>query len=56
MMLYTTLQEFATSLNYRGLRKVAGAANDPALDRVLVLLGATRPGTSSSSRTACSCS
>ena len=38
MMLYTTLQEFATSLNYRGLRKLAAASADPALDRLLTLL------------------
>jgi len=38
MMLYTSLQEFATALNYRGLRKLAEASGDPALDKVLVLL------------------
>lgn len=43
MMLYTTLQEFATSLNYRGLRKVAGS-NDAALDKVLVLLSRDETG------------
>jgi len=38
MMLYTTLQEFATSLNYRGLRKYAQEKGDGALDKVLHLL------------------
>jgi acyl-[acyl-carrier-protein] desaturase len=38
MMLYTTLQEFATALNYRGLRKVARNSGDPALDKLLALL------------------
>ena len=38
MMLYTTFQEFATGLNYRGLRKLAQDGKDPALDKVLVLL------------------
>lgn len=38
MMIYTTLQEFATALNYRGLRKVAQDSNDPALSKLLALL------------------
>lgn len=44
MMLYTTFQEFATSLNYRGLRKLAQGASDPALDKVLVLLARDEVG------------
>jgi acyl-[acyl-carrier-protein] desaturase len=44
MMIYTTLQEFATSLNYRGLRRLAQDANDPALDKVLVLLARDETG------------
>jgi acyl-[acyl-carrier-protein] desaturase len=44
MMIYTTLQEFATSLNYRGLRRLAQDANDPALDKVLVLLSRDETG------------
>ena len=44
MMLYTTLQEFATGLNYRGLRKVAQDSNDPALDKVLALLARDEVG------------
>lgn len=38
MILYTTFQEFATALNYRGLRKLAHNSNDPALDKMLTLL------------------
>jgi acyl-[acyl-carrier-protein] desaturase len=38
MMVYTTFQEFATALNYRGLRKAAQASNDPALSKLLALL------------------
>jgi len=44
MMLYTTMQEFATSINYRNLRKVAQEASDPALDKVLVLLARDEKG------------
>lgn len=44
MMLYTALQEFATGLNYRGLRKVAQRSGDPALDKVLVLLARDETG------------
>jgi acyl-[acyl-carrier-protein] desaturase len=38
MMVYTTLQEFATGLNYRKLRRLAANTGDAALDRMLVLL------------------
>jgi acyl-[acyl-carrier-protein] desaturase len=38
MLLYTVFQEFATSLSYRALRKLAGPPHDPALDRLLTLL------------------
>ncbi len=44
MMLYTTLQEFATAVNYRGLRQVAQAADDPAMDRLLALLARDEVG------------
>jgi len=44
MMLYTVLQEFATSLNYRGLRRLARESNDPALDKLLVLLSRDETG------------
>jgi acyl-[acyl-carrier-protein] desaturase len=44
MMLYTTLQEFATSLNYRGLRKLAVSSSDPALDKLLTLLARDETG------------
>lgn len=44
MMIYTTLQEFATGVNYRGLRKVAQADQDPALDKVLTLLSRDETG------------
>jgi acyl-[acyl-carrier protein] desaturase len=44
MMLYTTLQEFATSLNYRGLRKLAVSSSDPALDKMLTLLSRDETG------------
>jgi acyl-[acyl-carrier-protein] desaturase len=44
MMIYTTFQEFATSLNYRGLRRVAQASGDAALDRALVLLARDETG------------
>lgn len=43
MLVYTTFQEFATALNYRGLRKHA-AGRDPALDKVLVLLSRDEVG------------
>lgn len=38
MIIYTVLQEFATALNYRGLRRVAQDSKDAALDKLLVLL------------------
>ena len=38
MILYTTLQEFATALSYSGLRKIAQAGGDPAMDKLLALL------------------
>jgi acyl-[acyl-carrier-protein] desaturase len=44
MMIYTTLQEFATALNYRGLRKVVENAGDPALSKVLALLARDEVG------------
>ncbi len=44
MIIYTTFQEFATSVNYRGLRRVAQASNDAALDQVLVLLARDETG------------
>jgi acyl-[acyl-carrier-protein] desaturase len=44
MILYTVLQEFATALNYRGLRKVAQDSRDGALDRLLVLLARDEVG------------
>jgi len=44
MIVYTMLQEFATALNYRGLRKVADQANDAALDKVLFLLARDEVG------------
>ena len=44
MIHYTTLQEFATGVNYRGLRRVAQASNDPALDKVLTLLARDETG------------
>jgi acyl-[acyl-carrier-protein] desaturase len=44
MILYTVLQEFATALNYRGLRRVAQGAGDAALDKVLVLLARDETG------------
>ena len=44
MILYTTLQEFATGVNYRGLRRVAQASGDDALDKVLTLLSRDETG------------
>jgi acyl-[acyl-carrier-protein] desaturase len=44
MVLYTTLQEFATSVNYRGLRRVAAGTPDKALDTVLTLLARDEVG------------
>jgi acyl-[acyl-carrier-protein] desaturase len=44
MILYTVLQEFATALNYRGLRKIARDSRDGALDRLLVLLARDEVG------------
>lgn len=44
MIVYTTFQEFATGVNYRGLRRVAQAANDAALDKVLTLLARDETG------------
>jgi acyl-[acyl-carrier-protein] desaturase len=38
MILYTALQEFATALNYRGLKRYAVASGDAALGQVLTLL------------------
>jgi acyl-[acyl-carrier-protein] desaturase len=44
MLLYTTLQEYATAVNYRGLRRAAQANVDPALDKLLVLLSRDETG------------
>jgi acyl-[acyl-carrier-protein] desaturase len=44
MMVYTTFQEFATALNYRGLRKHARSTGDAALDRSLTLLARDETG------------
>ena len=44
MMVYTTFQEFATSLNYRGLRKFVSQSPDEALDKVLILLSRDETG------------
>jgi acyl-[acyl-carrier-protein] desaturase len=44
MMIYTTLQEFATALNYRGLRRVAEVSDDPALSKLLALLARDEVG------------
>jgi acyl-[acyl-carrier-protein] desaturase len=44
MMIYTTLQEFATALNYRGLRKVGQNSDDPALSKLLALLARDEVG------------
>ena len=44
MIVYTVFQEFATKLNYQGLRKVAQESNDPALDKVLALLARDEVG------------
>lgn len=38
MIVYTVFQEYATKLNYQGLRRAAQESNDPALDKVLTLL------------------
>jgi acyl-[acyl-carrier-protein] desaturase len=38
MIVYTAFQEYATKLNYHGLRRVARDSGDPALDAVLALL------------------
>src|SRR5262245_36997364 len=44
MIVYTVFQEFATKLNYQGLRKLAQDTNDPALDKVLALLARDEVG------------
>ncbi|MBI3434269.1 MAG: acyl-ACP desaturase [Proteobacteria bacterium] len=44
MIVYTTLQEFATALNYRGLRRVAENSQDPALAQALALLARDEVG------------
>jgi len=44
MLTYTVFQEFATALNYRGLRRVAETSRDLALDKVLVLLARDETG------------
>ena len=44
MIIYTTFQEFATGVNYRGLRRVARSSQDAALDKVLTLLARDETG------------
>jgi len=44
MILYTCLQEFATSLNYRGLKRLPQTTRDPALAQVLTLLARDETG------------
>jgi acyl-[acyl-carrier-protein] desaturase len=44
MLLYTTFQEYATAVNYRGLRRAAQASGDAALDKALVLLSRDETG------------
>jgi acyl-[acyl-carrier-protein] desaturase len=44
MIIYTTFQEFATGVNYRGLRRAAQSARDAALDKVLTLLARDETG------------
>ena len=43
-IVYTVFQEYATKLNYHGLRKVAQDSNDLALDKVLALLARDEVG------------
>ena len=40
MFIYTTIQELATQVNYLGLAKLCKAAQDPALDKTLLLIAA----------------
>jgi acyl-[acyl-carrier-protein] desaturase len=44
MIIYTVFQEYATKLNYQGLRRIAQDSNDPALDKVLALLARDEVG------------
>ena len=44
MIVYTVFQEYATKLNYHGLRRAAQESNDPALDKVLTLLARDEVG------------
>ncbi len=44
MIVYTVFQEYATKLNYQGLRRVANGSNDAALDKVLALLARDEVG------------
>jgi acyl-[acyl-carrier-protein] desaturase len=44
MIVYTVFQEYATKLNYQGLRRVARDSNDGALDKVLALLARDEVG------------
>jgi acyl-[acyl-carrier-protein] desaturase len=44
MIVYTVFQEYATKLNYQGLRKIAQDSGDMALDRVLSLLARDEVG------------
>ncbi len=44
MIVYTVFQEYATKLNYQGLRRVAQGSGDGALDKVLALLARDEVG------------
>ena len=44
MIVYTVFQEYATKLNYQGLRRVARESGDAALDKVLALLARDEVG------------
>jgi acyl-[acyl-carrier protein] desaturase len=44
MIIYTVFQEYATKLNYQGLRRVARESGDAALDKVLALLARDEVG------------
>ncbi len=44
MIVYTVFQEYATKLNYQGLRRIAQDSNDAAMDKVLALLARDEVG------------
>jgi acyl-[acyl-carrier protein] desaturase len=44
MIIYTVFQEYATKLNYQGLRRFARESGDAALDKVLALLARDEVG------------